>query len=238
VDKYAVAKKFSESCWKILFYSISEYWGLKVLIEGQWFADTALLWKDYPHPFSAEVRSYYLFELGFYLHALVCQFIMETKRSDHWQMVLHHVTTLGLVSYSLVCGVFRVGSVILVLHDISDLLFEIGKIMIYLGYEFISNCILGVMISSWIICRVTLFPLKIIRSAMFESWVEFDLTERQVYLSLYGFVGALWILLVLNIYWLSLMLRMAYRILRGMFFNQPVPTYTQKAYHHGSDEAR
>jgi ceramide synthetase len=38
-------------------------------------------------------------ELGMYLHLVVYQFV-DTKRSDFWEMFVHHIATIGLIVFS------------------------------------------------------------------------------------------------------------------------------------------
>jgi hypothetical protein len=42
---------------------------------------------------------YYMFELGLYIHLGLYQFV-DTKRSDFWEMFVHHLATLGLIVFS------------------------------------------------------------------------------------------------------------------------------------------
>jgi len=55
---------------------------------------------DYPLQFiPTPIYWYYMFELGLYLHLSAYQFV-DTKRSDFWEMFIHHVATLGLILFS------------------------------------------------------------------------------------------------------------------------------------------
>lgn len=50
-----------------------------------------------------EVYFFYAFELGIYLHLSVYQF-SDTKRSDFWEMFVHHLATTALIVLSWLSG--------------------------------------------------------------------------------------------------------------------------------------
>ena len=49
----------------------------------------------------------------------------DVKRKDFWQMFVHHMITLLLLSLSWVCNLHRVGSLVLVVHDCADIFLEV-----------------------------------------------------------------------------------------------------------------
>ncbi len=48
-----------------------------------------------------EVYWLYMFEMGFYVHAIYSTIFIEVIRKDFVVMMLHHFLTLGLLSYSI-----------------------------------------------------------------------------------------------------------------------------------------
>ena len=42
----------------------------------------------------------YMAEMGLYLHSIYALMYMETIKKDFWVMLMHHVVTLALLSYS------------------------------------------------------------------------------------------------------------------------------------------
>lgn len=57
---------------------------------------------------------------------MVSQFF-DVKRKDFWQMFIHHIATLVLMSLSWVGNLTRIGSLVLVVHDCADILLEVKK---------------------------------------------------------------------------------------------------------------
>ncbi|CAN0439062.1 unnamed protein product, partial [Discosporangium mesarthrocarpum] len=58
--------------------------------------------------------------------------LLDTKRSDFWQMFVHHWATLLLLAFSWLLNLVRIGSLILLCHDCSDIFLELAKIFNYL----------------------------------------------------------------------------------------------------------
>eukprot|EP00116_Pleurobrachia_bachei_P015645 sb/3475907/ len=92
---------------------------------------------NHPHP-PLSLYYYYMVSGAFYLSLLVSQF-HDTKRKDFWEMFLHHIATLALIGGSWIGGGYRIGSIIMVIHDIADVFLETAKLGIYLKYEMLSN---------------------------------------------------------------------------------------------------
>ena len=79
-------------------------------------------------------------ETGFY-YALLIGSIFDVKRSDFWELVFHHIITIFLLSISWTINFVRVGSLVLLSHDISDIILEAGKLVRYYGSpHFVTNC--------------------------------------------------------------------------------------------------
>lgn len=48
---------------------------------------------------------------------------------DFWQMVIHHIVTVMLTTFSYTAGFFRIGSVIILLHDLADIFLEVSFVL-------------------------------------------------------------------------------------------------------------
>jgi len=58
----------------------------------------------------------------------------------------------------------RVGSVILALHDGSDVFLEVGKMSKYSGFEKIASVSFALFVLSWTVLRLIYYPFRILRS--------------------------------------------------------------------------
>lgn len=68
-----------------------------------------------------------MIELAFYWSLVFSQFI-DVKRKDFWQMFLHHIATISLLSFSYIVNFVRVGALVLVIHDCADYWLEVNFI--------------------------------------------------------------------------------------------------------------
>lgn len=66
------------------------------------------------------------------------------------------------------CRFFRIGTVILALHDASDVFLEGAKIFKYSGKELGASACFGLFATSWLLLRLVYFPFWVIRSS---RWV-------------------------------------------------------------------
>lgn len=51
---------------------------------------------------------------------------MEARRKDYWQILTHHLVTIALIAASYAYHHTRVGTVILVLMDVIELIFPVS----------------------------------------------------------------------------------------------------------------
>jgi len=65
-----------------------------------------------------------MIELAFYWSLIFTQFI-DVKRKDFWQMFIHHIATITLLSFSYLINFVRVGTLVLVVHDCGDYWLEV-----------------------------------------------------------------------------------------------------------------
>ncbi|KAL3652253.1 hypothetical protein CASFOL_001934 [Castilleja foliolosa] len=89
---------------------------------------------------------------------------------------------------------FRVGTVILALHDASDVFLEGAKVFKYSGNELGASVFFGLFAVSWVILRLIFYPFWVIRS-----------TRLLLPIRSLGPVTPILTLLVFHIYWWILM---------------------------------
>ena len=81
----------------------------------------------------------------------------EVKRKDFVEMLLHHVTTLGLILFSWFVNFTRFGVLVMVLHDVSDVFLEVGKICIYMGMDTAKDIIFVVFALTFFVTRLVMY---------------------------------------------------------------------------------
>ena len=69
------------------------------------------------------------------------------------------------------CRFFRIGTIILALHDTSDVFLEAAKLFKYSEKEPAASVVVGLFAVSWLLLRLIYFPFWIIKTSRFVSVV-------------------------------------------------------------------
>ena len=205
--KQSIMKKATETCWRCLLYFVLFVYGCTTLLPTEWFWDSREWVKGYvrEQPFTAAFKWYYLIELSFYTSLLFSQFL-DHKRKDFWQMFLHHIVTILLIAFSFTIGHFRIGVVIMFLHDASDYWLEAAKITNYMKLQRVCDGIFVIFAIMFYLTRWMYFPFVVL-PAMTYTTVEI----HGPFPSHSIFAVLLYILQLLHVYWGYLVGRMIYQ---------------------------
>lgn len=194
--------------WRFFFYFNIFVYGVAVLWDKPWFAESIQCWVGYPqHDLSPGVFWYYMIEISFYWSLMFSQF-MDVKRKDFWEMFTHHCATICLLTFSW-CGNFvRVGTLVLCIHDAVDYWLEAAKMAKYIKAQRLCDVLFAIFGIVWFITRLVLYPTKVMWSTYFEC--------KQIvgpFPSCYFLNCVLVVLLILHAYWFSLIVTVAYTVL-------------------------
>ncbi|OVA12524.1 TRAM/LAG1/CLN8 homology domain [Macleaya cordata] len=215
-DRRRKINKFKESAWKCIYYLSAELLALSVTYDEPWFTKTHYFWvgpenQVWPDlKIKMKLKGLYMFAGGFYTYSIFALIFWETRRSDFGVSMGHHVATLILIVLSYIFRFARVGSVVLALHDASDVFLEVGKMSKYSGRESIASFSFILFVLSWVILRLIYYPFWILWSTSYEVLQTFDHDKHRVDGPIYYYLfnTLLFCLLVLHIYWWMLMYRM------------------------------
>ncbi|CAK8537260.1 unnamed protein product [Lathyrus sativus] len=215
-DRRKKISKFKESAWKCVYFLSAEIFALSVTYDEPWFTDTKYFWigpgnQIWPdQKIKLKLKGLYMYGAGFYSYSILALVFWETRRSDFGISMTHHVASLTLIVLSYIFRFVRVGSVVLALHDATDVFLEIGKMSKYSSAETMASFAFVLFVWSFTILRVIYFPFWVLRSTSYEVVNTLKLKENWVDGSIYYYVfnTLLLCLLILNIYWWVLMLRM------------------------------
>lgn len=108
-----------------------------------------------------DVWWYYIISMSFYYSLCISQFF-DVKRKDFWQMFIHHIATVTLMSLSWVCNLYRAGTLVLVVHDCADIFLDAAKMAKYTSYQKVCDTLLGIFTVLWIVTRIGIYPFWII----------------------------------------------------------------------------
>ncbi|GAB2220635.1 hypothetical protein Droror1_Dr00008297 [Drosera rotundifolia] len=215
-EKKKKLRKFKESAWKCVYYLSAEILVLSVTCNEPWFTNTKYFWVgpgDQVWPdqkMKLKLKGMYMYAAGFYTYSIFALIFWETRRSDFGVSMGHHVATFILIVLSYIWRFARVGSVVLALHDASDVFLEIGKMSKYSGAEALASFSFILFVLSWILLRLTYYPFWVLWSTSYEVVLTLDKEKHPVKGPIYYYVfnTLLYTLLVLHIYWWVLMQRM------------------------------
>ncbi|XP_018541478.1 ceramide synthase 5 [Lates calcarifer] len=203
-DRPSTQKKFCESMWRFTFYLGIFIYAIRHLWVSPWMWDTRQCWHKYPfQPLSPGQYNHYLAELAFYWSLMFSQFT-DIKRKDFVVMLIHHLATIILITFSYANNMLRAGTLVMCVHDASDIFLEAAKLANYAKYQRLCDGLFVVFSISFFLTRLVIFPFWIVYSVLFESWEIVG-----PYQAWWLFNGLLLVLQTLHIIWFYLITRIA-----------------------------
>ncbi|KAM7251733.1 hypothetical protein ACFE04_023616 [Oxalis oulophora] len=214
--KEAKIVKCSESMWKLTYYATVEIFILAIIFKEPWFTDIKLYFYGWPNQhLKFPLKVVYMCQCGFYLYSIGALLAWETRRKDFAVMMSHHIITVILIGYSYITSFFRVGSIILALHDASDVFLEFAKVFKYSDKELGASICFGLFAISWFLLRLIFFPFWVIRATSYNLQEVLDLSKAYPTLLYYIFNTMLLMLLVFHVYWWVLIYAMIMKQLKN-----------------------
>ncbi|XP_030586663.1 ceramide synthase 2 [Archocentrus centrarchus] len=207
-ERPGLRKRFSEASWRCAFYFFAFVGGILALYDKPWVYDLREVWAGFPKQSLLPSQYwFYLSEMGFYL-SLVFSLTFDVKRKDFKEQVIHHMATLTLLSFSWISNYIRIGTLVMVIHDSSDILLEGAKVLNYAKYHRTANGIFVVFTAVFMVTRLIIFPFWLIHC----TWV-YPLELFPPFFGYYFFNIMLLVLQLLHLYWAVLISRMVYKFI-------------------------
>jgi ceramide synthetase len=151
-----------ESGFRFTFYTVTFLLGCLVLYDKPWTWDSNHYFIGHPgQELTADVYYFYMLQMGYYLQAVVT-IHFESAKKDYWQHVVHHLVTITLIHLSWMLAYVRFGSIVLIIHDASDVWMEAARLGRYLHMKVLSACCFVVFVMVWCVTRLVIFPYKCI----------------------------------------------------------------------------
>uniref|UniRef100_A0A7S0K9L3 TLC domain-containing protein n=1 Tax=Leptocylindrus aporus TaxID=1398097 RepID=A0A7S0K9L3_9STRA len=224
--------KFGEYCFRLLFHSCMSCFGLYFLGGKPWWDNfragatgTRHIWLGYPFQvIEPSMQWYYLiqasynFEEVLFLTYISFQFdfknmkisFAKTVRGDFREMMTHHIVTNCLIFLSSHYRFTIIGSMIFMIHDISDVPVDLSKLANFVKAKTLTVICFITLLVFWLSCRLIVFPFVIFRSIWTESALIINTSSlggvnylclRLLFSSLIGS------LILLHVYWFFLLIR-------------------------------
>uniref|UniRef100_A0A8C9T5Y5 Ceramide synthase 3a n=1 Tax=Scleropages formosus TaxID=113540 RepID=A0A8C9T5Y5_SCLFO len=205
-DRPGLLKKFREARYRLFLGSL--------LIRRT----TREVWVGFPKQTMLESQYwYYILEMSFYV-SLLFSITFDVKRKDFKEQIIHHLATLTLLAFSWCVNYIRIGSLVMITHDASDVLLESAKLFNYAKWETTCNSIFVVFAIVFMVTRLIIFPFWLIHC----TWV-YPVEMYPAFFGYYFFNAMLVVLLLLHIFWAYLILRMVRKFLFGNVIRRKAP---------------
>ena len=141
----------------------------------------------------------------------------ESSRGDFREMFVHHIFTNLLIIGSSFYRFHYIGSMVFIVHDISDIPVDLSKLANFLKWKTTTTiCFIGMCIT-WVLTRLYILPFIVWRSIIYESWlVCADGNVPPMYYNMFQpiFVFLLGFLILLHFFWFTMFIRMGYVLIR------------------------
>ncbi|XP_037044759.1 ceramide synthase 1-like isoform X2 [Bradysia coprophila] len=227
-------EKLPESAWKFCFYFASWLLAAYILIvkeRGESLLRPESVWSDWQFTAALPIEYHvlYVVQLSFYLHSIYATVVTDCWRKDSIVQLLHHLITMALIFFGFSIRGHKAGTVVLFLHDICDVLLEGTKTAHYFRmqgerkyriFELIANVGFLLFAFVWFCSRLYAFPLRMI-------W--YCLSERNMQVPLLCMlVIMLDLLLAMNLYWFTFILKLLWKVATGNDELKDVREYEEK----------
>ena len=198
-------QKFGMQALNFMFHLAAGAFAAMVVRNEGWLRHPELVWAGNYREIPSLYVAFYCVEFGYHLQRLVALFFKERKK-DFTEMLIHHVVTIALIATSFAKGYTRIGIMVMMVHDTSDILGCLAKMANAVNQKQLLIGIFFPMFMTWFYTRLWILPMHIvpISAHHHSSGVEGTATRFCTI--------CLCILVVLHAYWFSLFMRMLHRV--------------------------
>jgi len=217
--------KFAQSVLEAIIYGSFTAIGIAIVPSQTWSWPSENWWKGFSSGehliMRSDLRCYYLLYGARYFQAAVTV-LLEPKRKDFLEMMAHHLVTIGVVYVSYLWGWNRIGVVVMILLDPADVPLHLAKLCKYTGektkqalWQFFADRLFELFALLFFVTRLIMFGY-VCWSAHLESRKYFTHTPAAT-----TCVLLLYTLMVLQVYWFCLIIKVAVKLLRGQGVEDP-----------------
>jgi len=227
--------KFGEYVFRLLFHSCISLAGVYYFWDKDWWKSggTHTLFQEFPHQEIAPGMTwYYLVQCAYNVDAMVSLLEMSLEvqpnpdgilpiklgwsknaRGDFREMFIHHVVTNLLIIGSSFFRLTRVGSMVFMVHDISDVPVDLSKLANFLKWKAATALCFATMVAMWFFTRLFILPFIIYKAVLTESWMvcQSGVIDPIYYVHYKPFfVVLIALLILLHLAWFTMFLQMGW----------------------------
>ena len=232
--------KFGEYCFRLLFHSSMAVYGLYFFYDKPWWdvinngsLATMYIWEGYPNQtIEPAMQWFYLIQAAYNVGELLFLITLSLRvkfvpyptiifsnkiRGDFWEMSVHHFVTNCLIFGSSHFGFFIIGSMIFMVHDLSDVPVDLSKLANFMKIKSLTVLFFVWLLIFWLLFRLGILPFVILRSVVQQSAMIMhdgyvSVAEWVVMIRL--FQGMLFSLLLLHVFWFVKLVQIALLLIR------------------------
>ncbi|KAH9511532.1 Ceramide synthase 1 [Dermatophagoides farinae] len=213
-------RKFIESGWSFSFYTFTTIIAALIINSNGFIEDPSRIFTNYSveRPIPVLIKYLYWLEIGFYLHSIYAVYFINSWKYDSIVMIIHHVVTLFLLSFSYWVRLHNVGVTVIYFHDICDVILEGSKCLVCLQLSLIKYLEskirimnFALFIIAWFYYRLYLFPMiSLMESITFLN----EIVSRELFTFGYGLFSFLLIIYCMDVFWAVLIVNL---IINGLW---------------------
>ncbi len=223
--------KFGEYVFRLLYHSTFAIFAIVYLLDKPWWdksrGGTLNLWDGWPnHEIEVDMTWYYLLQSAYNVDAFISLVELSfefqliplkvswspTVRGDFNEMMIHHIITNCLIFGSSFFRFQRIGSMVFMIHDISDVPVDLSKLCNFVKWKISTVACFTTMVIVWVGTRMTILPFTIVKSVWYESdrLVTKGALDARVYKMYFGFFFSLLVgITLLHYFWFTIFIKIA-----------------------------
>lgn len=164
--------RFIENGWFSIYYPFMVCFAVYSMWDTPWFSDWRAIYSDYPEGHLMDehnyplMRKYCLFAMAFYSQALFGLLYVDERMKDFGEMLTHHIATILVMGLSMSTNMHRIGSTIVLLHDVGDVFLYTAKFFHVGNFQTLANVLFFLFTVTFAVTRLVIFPCVPFYAAM------------------------------------------------------------------------
>ena len=212
-------QRFKEQLYQAIMYIVTFSYGMFNYLQSDYKNDWMKMVQDYPHALvTKHVKLYFMLILSMWIH-MVFLLYLEKRRKDHNMMLMHHFVTITLITLSWFTSMTKIGLLIEVVFDSTDILLCVAKCVKYTKRHVLADLIFGAFVLNWVYTRQYLFGNIIWILLQFPKFndLKWDPSNGYFFDSTfyYSSIILLCTLFLLAMLWFAMIIKLVFKVLHG-----------------------
>ncbi|KAL5496469.1 hypothetical protein EMCRGX_G012762 [Ephydatia muelleri] len=161
--------RFGESFWRLSYHFTSLAFGIVIFYQESLLNISRCFNGSQSDSHSTAIVAYWSTQLGYCTSAVLLQLISAIRKDTTFAHATFfcHLATTTLLAISYVTKMLKIGTVVMLVHDICDMLVEVAYLLDYITYSGLSQAMFIVFAITFFVTRLLIYPFWILRSVLF-----------------------------------------------------------------------